>query len=448
MNPVTDVRKTIQYAKRNGLREAMHMAGERALEMFRPGYRYVPPAQEVLEIQRTDSARLERGEEPEEVFREEMVCKYAPVISILVPACDPDPGYFQELLLSVLHQTYTRFELIIADAGSRGDVESLAASAGDRRIIYHRLKANDGISANTNAAASLATGDYVAFLDHDDMLTPDALFEMALAIMRSGAEVLYSDEDKCDSRGKKFFEPNLKPDFNPDYLFSNNYICHLLVMRRELFTALKLRSAYDGAQDYDLILRAPKSGICHVRKVLYHWRTHSGSTAGNPNSKNYAYEAGKEALEDYFRSHQMRVNVHHARHRGFYRVEYLPDIFRCRADVGIVGGKLVGRNKRIIGGMMTADGEVLYRGFHQMDSGTMHRADTIQNAVAVDVRCMIIRPELKTLYKEIFGADYEDHIMQDSEELKSVSIEFCRRAAQMGYLTVWDPDMIRISGSR
>ena len=450
-----DIAKTLSYAKRNGIKEAYYAAGERLRQRRSAPYRYEEIPEEECERQRHDAQSWQGS----------------PLISLLVPAYRPDPRFLKEMLESVLAQTYPHFELILADASdtvrelkasrirhaqsagsetedtgeeARTAAEQILGELKDPRLHYVYLKENGGISSNTNAAALAARGDYVALLDYDDLLTRDALYEMASAIrsLDGAPEILYSDEDKCDEQGRSFFEPNRKPDFNEDYFLANNYICHLMMMRRELFLALKLRSEYDGAQDYDLLLRAPKSGIVHIPKVLYHWRTHSGSTAGNPASKDYAYEAGRAALQDYFDSRGIRAQVVHSRHRGFYDVRYLPDLFSARKEVGIIGGKVVDKKDRIVGGMMDENGNVAFEGLRSVESGLMHRADTRQTAVAVDVRCMEIRPELRPLYREIFGAPYEEHILKGStEQLRSRSIEFCHRARLMGYRTVFEPAM-------
>lgn len=205
-----------------------------------------------------------------------------------------------------------------------------------------------------------ATGDYAALLDHDDTLTPDALYEMAAEIERQekdGIELqmLYSDEDKCDSSGTQFFEVNKKKEFNLDLILSNNYICHFLVMKRQLMQELGFRSVCDGAQDYDLVLRAVSGmmgkdkrrntiqelPIAHVPGVLYHWRCHQASTAENPDSKQYAYDAGKRALQDFLRSREWKGTVQSLKHLGFYRIEFQPDLMTNRPDVAVIGGKLV-----------------------------------------------------------------------------------------------------------
>ena len=430
MSLLNDVEKTIRYLKRNGVVDTWYAAAERIREKLGTPYTYEAPGADLLDAQRTEWA--ERGE-----------TEY-PLISFLVPVYRPNPEYLRQMLESCLAQTYGNFEVVLADATEEDTCRAVVREFNDRRIQYVALGRNGGISANTNAAAENAHGSYVALLDYDDLLTPDAVCEITNRIRECDPEILYSDEDKCDAKAEQFFEPNRKPDFNPDYLLTNNYICHLLVMKRELFLALRLRSSYDGAQDYDLMLRAPWSGIVHIPKVLYHWRTHTQSTAGNPGSKNYAYEAGKAALEEYFRAGRIDASVRHSRHRGFYTVTYEPDIFTARKEVGVVGGKILNAKRRIVGGMMDEKGNVAFLGMHEMESGPMHRADTVQDAAAVDVRCMLIRDELRPLYQSVFHADYDDHIMKEEDKLVRRSLSFCKQAAEMGYLIVWDPTMTKV----
>lgn len=428
----TDLNKTIKYARRNGARETWYAAIERLRDKVGTSYSYEAPALGSLEEQRRQwNKRREEGE-------------ILPTISFLVPLFRPDPRFLREMLESVERQTYGNWELVLADGGGTEAAANIAASFQDPRIRYGRLEDNGGISRNTNAAAAMAGGDYIALLDYDDLLTEDAVFEVTHKIERTHAEIIYSDEDKCDAAAKSFFEPNRKPDFNPDYFLSNNYICHLLVMKRELFLALKLRPEYDGAQDYDLLLRAPWSGIVHIPKILYHWRTHPASTAGNPASKDYAYAAGKAALKEYFRTCRIDAEVKESRHNGFFRAEYHPDIFSQRPEVGVVGGKLLDGHHRIIGGMMEENGQVCFLGMHEMESGPMHRADTRQDAPAVDVRCMEIRDELRPLYQAVFNTSYERHVMKRTDDLRAMSLEFCRQVRQQGYLIVWDPEMTRV----
>ena len=161
----------------------------------------------------------------------------------------------------MLDQTYGNFELILADASESDQVERVIKTYDDKRILYKRLKQNGGISTNTNQALMYATGDYAALLDHDDVLTRDALYEMASCIWNAEnrnveLQLLYSDEDKCDENGTDFYEVHRKEKFNLDLILSNNYICHFMVMKRQMMQELQLRSVCDGAQDYDLVLRA------------------------------------------------------------------------------------------------------------------------------------------------------------------------------------------------
>lgn len=445
MSVPEDFRKTIKYLQRNGVQDtfyaAMERLGERRTE--EAAYHYEPASPERLASQRADWQRVEEGCAPEAVFGPETFVRAIPKISVLCPAYRTKTEYLTALLDSMLAQTYSRWELILADASEDSSVGRVVRPYAERdaRIRYVKLEVNGGISRNTNEAALHAAGEYVAFLDHDDFLEPDALSEAALGIMRTGCEILYTDEDKCDECGQMYFEPNRKPDFNYDYLLSNNYICHLLVMKRGLFLALKLREKFDGAQDYDLLLRAPKTRICHVPRILYHWRTHRGSTAGSPGEKSYAAEAGRLSLSQYFASHGMDTEVRHSRHLGFYDVIYHPDIFTVRPDVGVLGGKIVNRHRRIIGGELREDGTARFLGRHERESGPMHIMDTRHDCTAVDVRCMKIRPELRGLYEEVFGSPYESHVLLPDRDYRKESLDFCRRAAEAGYRIVWEPEM-------
>ena len=248
-------------------------------------------------------------------------------VSILVPLYDTPEAYLRAMIESVQAQTYPGWQLCLAD-GSAGDalkaiVDEYARI--DARIVYRHLESNEGISGNTNAAAQMADGTYIALLDHDDLLAPDALYEMVQRLVVTGADMAYSDEDRVDREGVMHSDPNLKPDFAPDLLCSHNYITHFLVLRKALFDELGgLRSAFDGAQDYDLILRASEraKGIEHVPKILYYWRCHPGSTAENPKSKMYAYEAGRRAIEEHLTRTGRKGSVKIGRMWGTYQVTY------------------------------------------------------------------------------------------------------------------------------
>ena len=224
----------------------------------------------------------------------------APLFSIVVPLYRTPKGYLKELIESIEAQTYVKWELCLADGSPDNKLEMFVKSYQDERIKYRYIGENLGISGNTNKAVEMATGDFIVLCDHDDLITPDALFEFAKEIVAdSEVDSIYSDEDKIDEKSYDVFDPSFKPDFNIDMLRSQNYICHLYGVRRELVEKYGMfNSEYDGAQDYDFILRMSEHSrkIAHVAKILYHWRTHQGSTALNPESKMYAYDAGARAI--------------------------------------------------------------------------------------------------------------------------------------------------------
>lgn len=226
-----------------------------------------------------------------------------PVISIAVPVFRTPERFLREMIDSVLAQTYSKWELCIADGSLDGSTDPVLKEYAnkDLRIRVRTLDKNYGISGNTNEAIRIASGDFLALLDHDDVLTPDALFEMVKCINETGADCLYSDEDKADFELEDFFEPHFKPDFNPDMLMSCNYICHLFMAKKEVVReAGPFRNEFDGSQDYDFILRCIRNSkkVSHVPKVLYHWRSHLSSTAMNPENKMYCYTAGRAAIKD------------------------------------------------------------------------------------------------------------------------------------------------------
>ena len=224
----------------------------------------------------------------------------APLFSIVVPLYRTPKGYLKELIDSIEAQTYVKWELCMADGSPDNKLEMFVKSYQDERIKYRYIGENLGISGNTNKAVEMAIGDFIVLCDHDDLITPDALFEFAKEIVAdSEVDSIYSDEDKIDEKSYDVFDPSFKPDFNIDMLRSQNYICHLYGVRRELVEKYGMfNSEYDGAQDYDFILRMSEHSrkIAHVAKILYHWRTHQGSTALNPESKMYAYDAGARAI--------------------------------------------------------------------------------------------------------------------------------------------------------
>ena len=317
-----------------------------------------------------------------------------PTFSIVIPVYATPEKFLRRMLDSIREQTYPKFEVCLVDATpyakiqhdpaqGRTPQEVLAEyAAADSRFRYATLTENLGIAENTNAAIRMATGDFIVLADHDDELEPQALYECVRAInAHPDVQVLYSDEDKVDFEDIYYFEPHFKTDFNPDLLRSVNYICHLFVARRSLLDAIaetaadgrKIyeRSAYDGAQDYDLILRATEkaqamerarlvscanasadnavtnpqpsiaaaldpldqkllrqgrftsSNIIHIPMVLYHWRAHQASTAQHPEAKLYAFEAGARAVYDHCKRVGLSVKkVEQGITYGFYHPIY------------------------------------------------------------------------------------------------------------------------------
>ena len=298
--------------------------------------RRVRPTEEELERQREISRGNRFSASP--VF-----------FSFVIPVYRPKEEFLRRLLDSILSQTYPHFEVCLADAsdyrtfhkeiGKKSPREVLEEySQRDHRIRFQVLEENEGISGNTNRAIRMAEGDFIVFSDHDDELAPNALYEVVTAIdAHPEAELLYSDEDKIDFASAYYFEPNFKPDYSPEFLTAVNYICHLLIAKRSLLESVAEvdetgekryeRKEYDGAQDYDLILRLSEaaekiekeeglskeaekereealftsSTIVHIPKVLYHWRSHQLSTAQNPEAKLYAFTAGERAVFDHYK---------------------------------------------------------------------------------------------------------------------------------------------------
>jgi GT2 family glycosyltransferase len=229
---------------------------------------------------------------------------YRPVISIVLPVFDPEKEWLEQAIDSVLAQVYPEWELCICDdASTEPHVDEVLSHYErlDGRIKVKRLEENAGISGSSNAALSLAEGGFVGLMDHDDELSPDALFEVAKLLQdRRGADLVYSDEDKMDEVGTRF-HPNFKPDWSPELLLSCNYISHLSVFRRSLLEEIGgFREGFEGCQDFDLLLRATEKTeeIHHIPKVLYHWRTATGSTASSDDSKSYIRERAHQALRE------------------------------------------------------------------------------------------------------------------------------------------------------
>ena len=237
--------------------------------------------------------------------------------SLVVPLYKTDKYLLKALVDSVLAQTYSNWELCLSDgSGADSPIRSILEEYQKKdpriKVVFNEKQLQ--ISDNTNAAIGIATGNYIAFADHDDTLAEEAFYQMAKEISQHPeADLIYSDEDIIDIRGNRLF-PHFKPDFNPDYLCCVNYICHLVVVKRTLLdrTGL-LRPEYDGSQDFDFLLRCTEhtdsEKIRHIPKILYHWRSHEGSTAGNPDDKPYAVIAGEKALAGHYERMGIKAEV-------------------------------------------------------------------------------------------------------------------------------------------
>ena len=254
---------------------------------------------------------------------------YAPKISILVPVYNTPQVFLKQMIQSVRKQTYANWELCIANANpDNEEVKQILeiCTKKDDRIKVVNVPENEGIAQNTNRALDIATGEFIGLLDHDDLLEENALYEIVSCLnKKKETDVLYTDEDKVTTDLDEYFLPNFKPDFNLDMLRANNYICHFFVAKKELIEKVGgFRAEYNGAQDYDLILRCTEQAqnVAHIAKILYHWRVHKESTADNPLSKMYAYEAGKKAIEGHLARCHTDGEVLQTDNLGFYRVKY------------------------------------------------------------------------------------------------------------------------------
>ena len=253
--------------------------------------------------------------------------KINPKISIVVPLYNTPKKFFDELVESLKGQTYSNWELCLAD-GSPTPIEYIKDYLKDGRIKYKIIGENKGISGNTNEAITLVTGDYIGLLDHDDLLPKFSLYEVVKKINENpDVEFIYTDEDKLEKKDGQRYGVFFKPDFSPYTLNSANYICHFSIFKKELMDKLGgFKSEYDGSQDYDIVARASEitDKIEHIPKVLYHWRVHQNSTAGNSDSKPYAFEVGKKVIKDHIkRAYDIDVSVEDGLTPGSYEVKYL-----------------------------------------------------------------------------------------------------------------------------
>jgi glycosyltransferase involved in cell wall biosynthesis len=251
--------------------------------------------------------------------------KHRPTISILLPVYNPREEHLRQALDSVLDQYYENWELCISDdASTATHVRQILDeySARDERIKVAFSERNGGIARASNRALDLATGEFIGLLDHDDQLTPDALYEVAATLQEVEADLIYSDEDRLDSNGRRT-EPSFKPAWSPDLLLSCMYLAHFCVYRKRIIDRLRgFREGFDGSQDYDLALRFTEESnrIAHIPKILYHWRKVPSSASAAPEAQASVIEAGKRALTDALERRGITGEVESERFFGFYRV--------------------------------------------------------------------------------------------------------------------------------
>ena len=315
-----NVKKGFEYIRKNGVSKFWALAKAKAFpagKSYREWYEEHCPTKEELMRQR------------------EVEFSVQPLISIVVPTYQTPIPFLKDMIDSVRKQSYEKWELCIADGSLNGDENDTKVirvreelnrySMEDKRIKVVYLEENQGIAENTNQALALATGEYIGLFDHDDMLTPDALYEIVKAINDYDYDVLYTDEDKISENSHDYKKPVFKPDYSPELLCANNYITHFFVAKKSIVDRLGgFRKEYDGSQDYDFIFRCVELAkkVGHVSKVLYHWRMHGGSVAGDPTSKMYAYDAGKKAIQSHYERVGIQANVEHMERLGLYHTEY------------------------------------------------------------------------------------------------------------------------------
>ena len=299
-----NIKKAITYVKRNGVSKLVH-------RLRYGSYIAQSDYQTWLFAQRVTKKNLETQSKTK--------FAYSPKISILVATFNTKEEYLKEMIDTVVNQSYSNWELCIADGSTNDFVEKYVhehySNYGDK-IKFQKLDQNYGISGNTNKAFEMATGDYITVYDHDDTLELDCFYEIVKALQEYRYDVLYTDEDKFDDSTKMYNDPNLKPDFSEDLLRSHNYITHLFIVNKKIVDEVGYyNSEFDGSQDYDYIFRCVEkaNAVYHIPRILYHWRMHPESTAQNPENKMYCYDAGKRAIE----AHYKRIGVEAT-------VEFLP----------------------------------------------------------------------------------------------------------------------------
>ncbi|MGN0427752.1 MAG: glycosyltransferase [Agathobacter sp.] len=433
-----------------------------------------------------DEAELERQKKDWKSF------SYCPKISIVVPTYRTPESFLIELLESVLGQSYGNWELCLADGSCDGgaSVGKIAAEYAkrDSRIVYKALPKNGGISLNTNAGVGMASGEYIALLDHDDLLAKNALYEMVSEINRRKVRplFLYSDEDKVDETGQMHYEPHFKTEYNEELLNHYNFICHFVLFSKELLDIVGgLNSAFDGAQDYDFVLRCSenlkKQQIAHVGKIVYHWRVHGLSTAGFSGNKDYAYEAGIRAVQAHLDrvtekllpdAKSVKITAQPAKGReyiwlqrtcepeelnllmedwviclgkdvrpvdGDWAKKLILDAYGHTEPVGMIGGKLItskGIRGRVcsVGYHFLKDGRIIsnFEGISSNRKGYFRRAVVPQNVSACSLDFCVIQ---KRVLEQVGG--FEEGLPRPYRDL-----DFAFRLRDAGYQVLLDARVV------
>jgi O-antigen biosynthesis protein len=307
------IHKSVYHIKQHGLRNFLDVAKEHVFfdALYQKWLKKNVLSYEEAQMQRDTKFLLE------------------PQISIIVPVYNTRKEHLTSMIESVKSQTYPHWELCITDGHSKeAHIKDILSeySLNDKRIKIRFLDQNEGIAGNSNKAIALSSGSYITFLDHDDVLPQQALFEVVRTINENPeADFIYSDEDKITEHGTKRCDPHFKPEWSPDTLRSYNYITHLTVITKRLLDEIGwFRMGYDGSQDYDLILRATECAqrIVHISKILYHWRIIEGSTSAGSSEKPYTHISGRRALEDHLNRLKKEGKVEDGIFPNSYRLRY------------------------------------------------------------------------------------------------------------------------------
>lgn len=343
-------------------------------------------------------------------------------ISILVPLYNTPKEFLTEMIDSVMNQTYQNWELCLADGSDDahafvGEICKEYAAKADGRIVYRKLDKNMGIAGNTNACLTLATGEYIGLFDHDDVLHPSVLYEYVKAINEQGADYLYCDETTFQgSKGiDHMLTMHFKPDYAPDNLRANNYICHFSVFSRELLDGTELfRPKFDGSQDHDMILRLTDNAkkIVHVPRLMYYWRSHAGSVASGIDAKPYAIAAAKGAVSEHLRKHGFE-------HFQISSTRAFETIFRIRYQ--IIGNPKISiliPNKDHVEDLRRCITSILEK-------------STYDNYEIIVIENNSETQEIKKYYSELLGYDYEKAVESGMTKGQAVLQMACTRSKEL-----------------